>query len=74
MEDGVLSSLKEQLPDLNIRTLEPGQEPELWKRLGITGVPAIQISVKDGGSVLLRGYTDAAKIQKAIEGLRHEGK
>lgn len=46
----------------------------MWKRLGITAVPALLIGVDGGRPVMLRGYSDDSKILKAIRGVTHEGK
>jgi hypothetical protein len=73
-QDVVLSDLKEKQPHLSIKPLEPGQEPELWQRLGVTAVPALLIGVEGRRPVLLRGFSDAAKILTAIRGGPHEGK
>ncbi len=73
-QDAVLSSLKEKLPNLAIKPLEPGQEPEFWQRLGVTAVPALLLSAEGRKPVLLRGYSDAAKILSALTGGPHEGK
>jgi hypothetical protein len=70
----VLSNLKERFPDLAIKPLEVGEEPELWRRLGVTAVPTLQIAAPGRRPVLLRGYADADKILSAIQGAPHEGK
>lgn len=73
-QDAVLSDLKEKHPHLTIKPLEPGQEPELWQRLGVTAVPALLVNVEGRPPVLLRGFSDAAKILTSIRGGSHEGK
>ena len=66
--------MKRKYPNVSIKALEPGQEPEQWERLGITAVPTILVSVKGSRPVMLRGYSDDSKIQNAIRGVTHEGK
>lgn len=72
-QDVVLSGLRERLPLLAVRPVEPGEEPELWRRLGITSVPALLVSVPGRRPVLLRGLAGADRILSAIEGVPHEG-
>lgn len=60
------------MPNLAVRTLEPGQEPDLWKKHGVTGVPALLVNGAGGKSVLLRGYATEERVAKAIDEVKRD--
>lgn len=66
--------MKAKSPNVAVKPLEVGQEPELWRRLDVKAVPALLVAVEGRPPVMLRGFADAAKILSAINGEPHEGK
>ena len=71
-QDRILEDLKKELPNLTIRAFEPGEEPDLWKRYGVSAVPALVVRGGKERESFLRGLSNRARIMKAIDEVSHE--
>jgi hypothetical protein len=73
-EDKVLSALLLAQPGQRVRTLLPGDAPELWKGNGVTVVPTLVLSGAGGRREIVRGYAPTEKLVSMIQEVNRAGK
>ena len=66
-QDKVLTALKQTNPDVRMRTLNPGEAPELWEGYGVKIVPTIIVRAPGGKQWILRGFMTQEQVIQAFQ-------